>query len=309
MKPRSRDISIFSMSALDLFASGMGAFILLAIMALPFFPNTGSAPEPVLEPEPAVDAGALEDSLETTKRELDEARRRAEQLAEELRQAVEELLSTSQERDQAQQQAASLQNRVGELEVPDLDLVICLDVSGSMRTQINGLKQQVADLGRILNAVAPTGIGVVAFGDRYWERPLFVHDVTTDMNSLQFFINGLAPQMGLGGGRNPDNPEALAMALERAVAMNWRSESERRYVVVMSDNPAYPERAAAALYTAQGFSVRGGHHVSAVMVNGSATGRAAETFMRQLAVAGNGEFVDGEEKTLVGSILLAVLLP
>ena len=31
--------------------------------------------------------------------------------------------------------------------------------------------------------------------------------------------------------------------------------------------------------------------------------------MRQLAVAGNGEFVDGEEKTLVGSILLAVLLP
>ena len=42
------------MSALDLFASGMGAFILLAIMALPFFPNTGSAPELVPEPEPVV---------------------------------------------------------------------------------------------------------------------------------------------------------------------------------------------------------------------------------------------------------------
>lgn len=164
-------------------------------------------------------------------------------------------------------------------------------------------------MGRILNAIAPTGIGVVTFGDRYWQRPLFVQDVTTDMTSLQFFINGLAPQMGLGGGRNPDNPEALAMALERAVAMNWRPESERRYVVVMSDNSAYRERVAAALNAAQGFSVRGGHHVSAVMVNGSATGRAAETFMRQLAVAGNGEFVDGDEKTLIGSILLAVLLP
>ena len=45
------------------------------------------------------------------------------------------------------------------------------------------------------------------------------------------------------------------------------------------------------------------------MVNGSFTGRAAEAFMRQLANAGNGEFVDGEEKTLIGSILLAVLLP
>lgn len=122
------------MSALDLFASGMGAFILLAIMALPFFPNTGSAPEPVPEPEPepTVDASTLEDALEIAELERDEERQRAEQLAEELRQTIEELLQASQERDVAQQQAASLQNQVAELEVPDLDLVICLDVSGSM---------------------------------------------------------------------------------------------------------------------------------------------------------------------------------
>lgn len=309
MKPRSRELSIFSMSALDLFASGMGAFILLAIMALPFFPNTGSAPEPVPEPEPAVDAGALEDALEVAERERDEERQRAEQLAEELRQTIEELLNTSQARDQAQQQAASLRNQVAELEVPDLDLVICLDVSGSMSEQVSGLKQQISDLGRILNAVAPTGIGVVAFGDRFWERPLFVQNVTTNMPVLENFINGLAPQMGLGSGRNDDSPEALAMALERAVTMNWRAESESRYVVIMSDFPAYPERVDAALRAAQIFAAQDGHHVSAVMVNGSATGRAAEPFMRLLANAGNGEFVDGEEKTLVGSILLAVLLP
>ena len=297
------------MSALDLFASGMGAFILLAIMALPFFPNTGSAPEPVPEPEPVVDAGALEDALDVAERERDEERQRAEQLAEELRQTIEELLNTSQERDQAQQQAASLRNQVAELEVPDLDLVICLDVSGSMSEQVSGLKQQISDLGRILNAVAPTGIGVVAFGDRFWERPLFVQSVTTNMPVLENFINGLAPQMGLGRGRNDDSPEALAMALDRAVTMNWRSESESRYIVIMSDFPAYPERVPAALVAAQGFAARDGNHVSAVMVNGSATGRAAETFMRRLAFAGNGEFVDGQEKTLVGSILLAVLLP
>ena len=291
------------MSALDLFASGMGAFILLAIMALPFFPNTGSAPEsvPEPEPEPIVDTGALEDSLEIAERERDEARRRAEQLAEELRTVL-------QQRDQAQQQAAGLQNRVAELEVPDLDLVICLDVSGSMSAQVSGLKRQISDLGRILNAVAPTGIGVVAFGDRYWERPLFVQNVTTDMRVLENFINGLAPQMGLGGGRNDDTPEALAMALERAVTVNWRSASESRYIVIMSDFPAYPERVGDALRTAQNFAARNGHHVSAVMVNGSQTGQAAEPFMRLLANAGNGEFVDGEEKTLIGSILLAVLL-
>ena len=297
------------MSALDLFASGMGAFILLAIMALPFFPNTGSAPEPMPEPEPIEDTGALEDALELAERERDEALRRAEQLTEELRETIEVLLRTSQERDLAQQQAASLQNQVAELQVSDLDLVICLDVSGSMSEQVNGLKQQISDLGRILNAIAPTGIGVVAFGDRYWERPLFVQNVTTDMSVLENFINGLAPQMGLGRGRNDDSPEALAMALERAVTMNWRPESKSRYIVIMSDYPAYPERLDAALRAAEGFAAQEGHHVSAVMVNGSFTQRAAEPFMRRLVNGGNGEFVDGEEKTLVGSILLAVLLP
>ena len=297
------------MSALDLFASGMGAFILLAIMALPFFPNTGTAPESMPEPEPIEGTGALEDALEFAERERDDALRRAEQLTEELRETIEELLRTSQERDLAQQQAASLQNQVAELQVPDLDLVICLDVSGSMSEQVSGLKQQISDLGRILNAIAPTGIGVVAFGDRYWERPLFVQNVTTDMSVLESFINGLAPQMGLGRGRNDDSPEALAMALERAVTMSWRPESESRYIVIMSDYPAYPERIDAALRTAESFATRDGHHISAVMVNGSSTGRASAPFMRRLVNAGNGEFVDGEQKTLVGSILLAVLLP
>ena len=37
MKNRSREINIFSMSALDLFASALGAFILIAIVLMPYF--------------------------------------------------------------------------------------------------------------------------------------------------------------------------------------------------------------------------------------------------------------------------------
>ena len=37
------------MSALDLFASAMGAFMFLAIIALPFFPNTGDSAERVAD--------------------------------------------------------------------------------------------------------------------------------------------------------------------------------------------------------------------------------------------------------------------
>lgn len=37
MKKKNRDINIFSMSALDLFASAMGAFLLISVMALPYY--------------------------------------------------------------------------------------------------------------------------------------------------------------------------------------------------------------------------------------------------------------------------------
>jgi len=37
---RKQEINIFSMSALDLFASALGAFILIAIVALPYYLNT-----------------------------------------------------------------------------------------------------------------------------------------------------------------------------------------------------------------------------------------------------------------------------
>lgn len=40
MRRRNRDINIFSMSALDLFASALGAFILIAVIALPYYLKT-----------------------------------------------------------------------------------------------------------------------------------------------------------------------------------------------------------------------------------------------------------------------------
>ena len=61
MKPRNRDINIFSMSALDLFASALGAFILISIALFPYFPRTGWAPE---------DIGALREALAEAQRQL-----------------------------------------------------------------------------------------------------------------------------------------------------------------------------------------------------------------------------------------------
>ena len=49
MKRRSRDINIFSISTLDLFASALGTFILITLVLFPYFPNTGDSPERISE--------------------------------------------------------------------------------------------------------------------------------------------------------------------------------------------------------------------------------------------------------------------
>lgn len=49
MKRRSREINIFSISTLDLFASALGAFILITVLLFPYYPNTGDSTERVSE--------------------------------------------------------------------------------------------------------------------------------------------------------------------------------------------------------------------------------------------------------------------
>ena len=284
MRLRRREINVFSMSALDLFASGMGAFILLAVMALPFFPNTGDS-----------------------KQRIQEVKR--------------ELASVQQERDIERKQLDDAKSRVRSLEealakarMPDLDIVICLDVTGSMTRQIEGLKREISVLAEILDGLAPsTGIGLVAFGDRRWQQPIHVQEIvsTARIRDIQAFAQRLRPSMDPNARYNTDGPEAVATAVERAVSLNWRAESKRRYVIAVTDNAAYPSRELAALQAAQSFAATDGQFVSTVRANFSQdqfTREAADRFLRRLAQAGRGQFIDAAGgESMIGSLLLAVI--
>ena len=73
MKKRSRELNIFSMSALDLFASALGAFILITIVLLPFFPNLNMSGQEKAE------LAQAEAELEQAKAELAQAEAELEQ--------------------------------------------------------------------------------------------------------------------------------------------------------------------------------------------------------------------------------------
>ena len=284
MKRRSREISIFSMSALDLFASALGAFILIAIVIFPYFPNTARTPVVVVaapSPEPCppvIPCPPVPDPAPPCPPcpPVPEPSPPATQF-------------------------------------PHLDLVVALDVSGSMGRQIASLKAEVDQLSSLLIALTPSlGMGMVAFGDRYWDRPVTsfaLREISASpagRAAFQNFVVGLDSNMGLGGGDNPDNPEAFYRALTEAVRMRWRRNAELRMIVLITDNPAYPDEARQAVADAASFASAGNSRVSTVYIE-TGDRPAAEAFLERVASAGRGQFVRDTGGSVTVTLLLSLL--
>ena len=362
MKRKNREVSIFSMSALDLFASALGAFILIAIVMFPYFPNTGTADQrdldAALERLQAEEADneelqhVLREIREDLERRLEAVRAEAERAIEAARQernaaqaaaaaAQQDAASARDAAAAAQQDAASardaaaaaqrdaetardtaaaaqrdardLQRQLDELELPHLDLVIALDVTGSMSNEIEGLKAEIDGLSTILLRLAPSvAVGVVAFGDRQWPRPVTqfrLEDVGAGGNRTRLtgFINSLSINMGMSNPPNPDQPEAVLEAVRAAVNMPWRSQAERRQIVVITDNPAYPGEVEATVSAAASFAAAGrGGSVSTVFVNTDGTSGVTESFLRRVASEGGGQAVRAGG-SMTANLLLSLL--
>ena len=95
MKGRNREINIFSMSALDLFASALGAFILIAVVLFPYFPNTGNSPE---------DIARLRQALTDSQQQLQQCQAQLQQTQADLAQAQSELAQARSALAETQQQ-------------------------------------------------------------------------------------------------------------------------------------------------------------------------------------------------------------
>ena len=345
MKLRRRELNVFSISALDLFASGMGAFVLLSVVTMPFFPNTGDSKERVEDLKGELEVAQsraqdlerviaglqqADDMESAVLAELEQSLHKVEALNEQVRELQQQLAETSDEsREQelerqlaataealriAESQVEELQRVQTDLRLPHLDIVICLDVTGSMTGQIDGLKLEITSLAGLLDRLAPSvGIGLVAFGDRRWRQPIHEMPIvqTTNLNRIVSFVNSLYANMDSNFMMNTDHPEAVTTALERAVAASWRMSSEKRYVIAITDNAAYPDRITAALTAARRFAAAEDQFVSTVRSNfgpDPIAREAALRFLRDLAQAGNGNFVDAAGgESMISNVLLAIM--
>ena len=258
MKRIRRESSIFSVSAIDLFASALGAFIVVALVLLPYFPNTGEAK------------------------------------ASEVNQAREGGRSTVQV-------------------LPPIDLVIALDTTGSMADEVASLREEIAGLAELLvDLTEDAAVGIIDFKDGCGGAPaLRVAPLQrVDRRSVPH-LTTFARSMRAGAASCNTTPdEDFAEALRAAVASAWRPGSERRSIVLISDNPAHSHLRDQAVSDARSFGARSGalHTVSTVFVDPPYSARRSypdtASFLQQVADSGGGQFVRSSENASLSVMIL-----
>jgi hypothetical protein len=296
-----------SVSALDLFASALGVFVLMAFVMLPFYLN-----QPSVEAEIAgakAEIAALSADLRLYLEKLDAARATRRESEAELVAAQRRLAAARAGRRPAAAEPEPAETtaaiKPGMLAIPDLDLMIVIDTTGSMRHEIRELQAGLLGIIRVLHRLSSSlAVGVIAYRDRgqaYVTRtyPLSRIDEGTIRGLLEF-VSELRAEAG------GDPPEAVDAALDEASRVAWRDRVLGR-IVVIGDAPAHAPDWQRSLETIARFHASGrdgpGRTVGAIYTGRDPEGRS---FFERIAQVGGGDF-RAHKGELMESILLSVL--
>jgi hypothetical protein len=306
MRSRVRNaFEVLGMSALDLFASSLGVFVLVVFVLLPFYLR-----------QPTIDAAFAGAQAELAAIERDLALYRARlTAAAAARRDAEAALAAAQRRMEAARMpepeakaappaAAAPAKKPGAIAIPPLDLVIAIDTTGSMRDELVEVQSGIFGIIRILDRLSPSlAVGIVAYRDTGEEYVTRVHPLAPlNGDGLQRTLRFIDSMTTKGGG---DDPEALDAALAEAAKLAWRAGTLGRLIVI-GDQPPHPPRLQAALDLAAGFrsTEAPGRTVGAIFAGEETS--AARGFFEALARAGGGDF-RVHRGEMIESILLSVL--
>ena len=316
--PRRRTMEFLSISALDLFASALGIFVLMAILLFPYYlrqPSLetaldGARAELAASGESLQDAERTADALAERKAQataaLAEARERLQQAQATAAAAADQLEQLGVEAATAEQEQPSVARHRTTLAINDLDLVFVMDTTGSMRNELADVQANLLGVIRVLHRLAPSlRVGFVAFKDRgdAYVTLTFPLSPMTQGNVAQVveFVGRMSAE---GGG---DDPEPVDEALMVATAMPWRNDAQGR-ILVVGDAPARPSGRQRALQLAEQFKNSSSDPALPRTVSAIFTGETsgARMFYEQIARAGAGDF-SAYQGQIIEDVLMSVL--
>lgn len=311
-------MEVLSISALDIFASALGVFVLMAIMLFPYYLKQ---PAREIEAEGAVAELAAAGLSVTEAEEIVAETLRRKEVAEEslaeardrLRLAETAMAQALKDPEPARAVEAAPRNvekRTGAQETPlsisDLDLVFVMDTTGSMREELRDLQANLVGVIRILSRMAASlRVGFVAYKDTdaaYLTQDFPLSPMTGgNVERIVDFVQGLDAK---GGG---DIPEPVNRALGRALEMPWRSGAQGR-IIVIGDASVHAASRERTLQMAEAFAATSASSGAPRSVSSIFTGRhpRARAFFENLAIAGRGDFM-AHQGQMIESVLLSIL--
>ena len=315
-----RNLEVISISALDLFASALGVFILMATILFPYY---------LKEPSVEADLRGARQEMRASGLALSQARQIANDTADAMAEAeslrsraidelqkaeaskveAESVMATAARRaKEAEDKKASLNSEMGNIFISDLDLVFVMDATGSMHDAIRDVQVNLLGIIRVLHRLAPSlNVGFVAYKDRtdeYLTRTFQLTPMTGD-NLLR--IKAFVERLTAGGGG--DWHEPVGEALKIGTRMAWRPDA-LGWIIVVGDAPTHPGAQSRALQLAERFHrtptrSKVARRVSVIYTSKNKAGR---DFFERLARAGGGDFVTHRGR-MIESVLLSVLKP
>ena len=174
MKKSSRELNIFSMSTLDLFASAMGAFILITLVLFPYVLNTGDSEEQVAEIK-----AQFEEQVAEVKAQFEERMAKAKAQVEE----------------QAEEQQPRIPN-TGDSEEQ------VAEIKAQFEGQIEAMENQVEALQYMIDSI-PVLLGIKTQATKF----VFVIDMSGSLNLTDPMYRGKYPD-----GR--DHRQSMILSLE-----------------------------------------------------------------------------------------------
>ena len=308
---RRQPLEMLTISALDIFASALGVFMLVSVLMFPYYLKQPSL-EVELAGAQAELAAAADDVVHARQAVADATAERTaaetalEQAAARLSEAEAAPAAQEPQPEVAATAAESAGDQKIRIAIADLDLVFVMDTTGSMRRELADLQANLVGIIRILSRLSGSlRVGFVAFkdrGDAYLTRDYPLQRMNdAHVAELVNFVRGLRAQ---GGG---DDPEPVDEALKAALAMPWRGDAQGR-IIVIGDAPAHAHRQRQTLDLAAQFHRSSPGDAAPRTVSAIYTGDspALRHFFEQLALAGGGD-LSVHQGQMIESVLLSVL--
>ena len=320
MRRPNREVSIFSLSALDVLATSTGVFVLFVVILLPYYQMTGDAGA-TLARQRAEIGDEIQDSARL-RQSAQADRKTAAALRGETRDLAAEAVALRGQADELRRETAEILAKLNsgpirkakprgntKLQFIDkLDLVFVVDTTRSMKRTLAQLTGSLADIVAILNRlVRSLRVGIVAYRDAELGGPVTTTLPLTEASSfsrIQGFMSRL--RVASRGGNTVE--EDVLVALREAAGFDYRRGGTRQLILI-GDAAAHPSDQLASVTLARRFHQRGNSTLSALFIPTDAYlhyGSNDREFFAQLARVGGGEFSEHRGR-MVESILLSVL--